>query len=132
MSFLLDTDTCSAFLKGDNQIWQRCMQHTGQLSISALVAAELYTWALRARGSPKRLSALTEFLQDVTVHDVTVEVARAFGALRAKLLDGGRPAPQIDLLIAATALVHNLTLVTHNMQDYEQVPDLRVVDWLAL
>ena len=130
MSFLLDTDTSSAFLKGDNRVWQRCMQHTGRLAVSALVVAELYTWAFRARGSPKRLPALMDFLQDVTILDVTADIARTFGALRAKLLDAGRPSPQIDLLIAATALVHDFTLVTHNVQDYQQVPDLRVVDWL--
>jgi tRNA(fMet)-specific endonuclease VapC len=33
--------------------------------------------------------------------------------------------------IAATALVHNLTLVTHNTKDYQHVPGLRLEDWLT-
>jgi len=37
----------------------------------------------------------------------------------------------MDLLNAATALVHDLTLVTHNLQDYVNVPGLRVEDWLV-
>lgn len=45
-------------------------------------------------------------------------------------MDAGKPAPGMDLLIAATALVHNLTLVTHNVPDFANIPDLRVVDWL--
>lgn len=36
----------------------------------------------------------------------------------------------MDLLIAATALAHDLTLVTHNTHDFAHVPGLRVVDWL--
>ena len=36
-----------------------------------------------------------------------------------------------DLMIAATALVHDLTLVTHNVKDYQNIPDLQIVDWLA-
>jgi tRNA(fMet)-specific endonuclease VapC len=37
----------------------------------------------------------------------------------------------MDLLIAATALVHNLTLVTHNIRDFANVPGLTVQDWLG-
>ena len=39
-------------------------------------------------------------------------------------------APEMDLLIAATALVYDLTLVTHNVRDFANVPGLRVQDWL--
>jgi predicted nucleic acid-binding protein len=62
---------------------------------------------------------------------VTSEVARKFGELRADLLDAGQTAPEMDLLIAATALVHDLTLVTHNVEDFKHVPGLTIVDWLA-
>jgi tRNA(fMet)-specific endonuclease VapC len=34
-------------------------------------------------------------------------------------------------MIASTALVHGLTLVTHNTQDYAHIPGLTVVDWLV-
>jgi tRNA(fMet)-specific endonuclease VapC len=37
----------------------------------------------------------------------------------------------MDLLIAATAILHELTLVTHNVEDFASVPGLAVVDWLA-
>ena len=37
----------------------------------------------------------------------------------------------MDLMIAATALVHNLTVVTHNVQDYADVPGLSIADWLV-
>jgi predicted nucleic acid-binding protein len=36
----------------------------------------------------------------------------------------------MDLLIGSTALVHGLTLVTHNVADYANVPGLTVMDWL--
>ncbi len=58
-------------------------------------------------------------------------MARRFGEIRAGLLDSGRRAPEMDLLIAATALVHGLTLVTHNTQDYINVPGIALADWLA-
>lgn len=39
--------------------------------------------------------------------------------------------PNTDLFIAATALVHGLTLVTHNTRHFQNVPHLAVEDWLA-
>jgi tRNA(fMet)-specific endonuclease VapC len=79
---------------------------------------------------PQRLQSLLDFLNDVTVLDVTEQVGRKFGEVRAALFDAGKPAPEMDLLIAATALVHNLTLVTHNVRDFANVPGLTVQDWL--
>lgn len=57
--------------------------------------------------------------------------ARKFGEVRAWQLDHGLGSPDLDLLNAAVALVHNLTLVTHNVQDYTNIPGLTIVDWLA-
>ena len=38
--------------------------------------------------------------------------------------------PVVAMLIAAVALHHNLTLVTHNTADYQDIPGLRLDDWL--
>jgi tRNA(fMet)-specific endonuclease VapC len=86
---------------------------------------------MRATVPPKRLQGLREMLDDVRVLAVTAEVAEKYGEVQAELLDAGEPAPGMDLMIAATALVHDLTLVTHNTQDFVDVPGLRLVDWLA-
>jgi tRNA(fMet)-specific endonuclease VapC len=129
MSFLVDTDTCSAHLKGNRAVANRFLQYTGGLHISAVTLGELYTWAMRLKAPPKRAQSLQEFLGDVTVLDVTPTVARRFGELRAALFDQGRPPPDMDLLIGATALVHDLTLVTHNTADFSNIPGLRILDW---
>ena len=131
MSFLIDTDVCSAYLKGDRNVWQRFMQYSGRLHLSSITVGELFTWSSRASASPKRQKALLDFLLDVTVLDVTYDVGRKFGELRASLLDAGQGTPDLDLLIAATALVHGLTLVTHNVQDYANLPGLQIDDWIT-
>jgi predicted nucleic acid-binding protein len=117
-------------MKGNRHVWQRFMQYRGQLHVSAITVGELFTWALRAKAAPKRLQTLLDLLNDMTVLDVTTEIGRKFGALRAALLDAGQVTPEMDLFIAATALVHNLTLVTHNVQDFAHIPGLRAQDWL--
>ena len=55
--------------------------------------------------------------------------ADAYGSIRADLEREGRPIGPNDLLIAATALAHSLTLVTHNTSEFNRVPGLSLVDW---
>jgi tRNA(fMet)-specific endonuclease VapC len=131
VSFLVDSDTCSAHLKQKSAVTSRFLQYSGQLYVSVITVGELYTWALRAIAPPKRMQSLLDLLADVKVLDVNAAVAQEFGRLRAQLMDTGRPAPDLDLLIAATALANGLTLVTHNTQDFVNVPDLKIIDWLA-
>jgi tRNA(fMet)-specific endonuclease VapC len=49
--------------------------------------------------------------------------------LRASLSAAGRPIGPNDLLIAATALAHNLTLVTHDLREFSRITGLKVEDW---
>ena len=131
MSFLLDTDICSAHLKGAGAVSNRFLQYMDRLHISTITLGELYTWALRRASSPRRLTQLQEMLRELIVIDVTPSVARTYGELRAALFDEGRPVPNMDLMIAATAIASDLTLVTHNVGDYRNVPGLTIEDWLS-
>ncbi len=131
MSFLLDTDTCSFHLKQRGSLTHKFIQHMGRLHVSVITIGELYTWASRAKAPPRRLQSFEDLLNDMQILEVTELVARRFGEIRAGLLDTGAATPEMDLLIAATALVHNLTLVTHNVQDFVNVPGLVIDDWLV-
>ncbi|HEX5445983.1 MAG TPA: type II toxin-antitoxin system VapC family toxin [Pirellulales bacterium] len=131
MNFLLDTDTCSFHLRKQGILSSRFLQYMGRLHVSVLTAGELFTWTLRANAPPARLQSLIDLLDDVQVIDVDLAIARRFGELRAALLDAGRPTPTIDLLIAATAIVHGMALVTHNTRDFSHIPGLLLADWLA-
>ena len=130
MSFLLDTDTCSAYLNGNNALANRFIQYGGRLNLSAASLGELYTWALRVRAAPTRMQRVLDMLPLLSLLDVDAHVAHKFGELDAYLLDHGLSVSEIDLQNAATALVHNLILVTHNVQDFANIPGLHVVDWL--
>jgi tRNA(fMet)-specific endonuclease VapC len=126
MSFLVDTDICSAHLKGVGAVTGRFLQYTGRLHVSVVTAGELYTWAFRTGAPAGRIAALRDLLVDTDA-----AVAERFGRLRATLLDGGRPAPPMDLWIAASAIEHGLTLVTHNTADFAAIPGISMTDWLA-
>ncbi len=130
MSFLIDTDICSAHLRNTAGMVSRFTQHMGRLFISTVSLAELYAWASRRNSPPRHLDGLMAMLSDMTILDVDHEVARRFGQLRGSMLDRGQVVPGMDLLIAATALVHGLVMVTHNAKHFSDIPGLTVEDWL--
>ena len=89
MSFLLDTDICSAFFKKNAPVVLHVMLHYGGLHVSAVTVGELMTWARRATTSVSRVREIENFLGTAAVIDIDRVVAEAFGQIRAALLDRG-------------------------------------------
>ena len=131
VSFLLDTDICSAYLKGRGPVSNRFIQYGGRLNISTVTQGELFVWALRAQAPPRRLQTLFDLLKEVFVLPVDETTSRKFGEVRAWQLDHGLATPDLDLLNGSVALAHGLTMVTHNVSDYANIPGLTVADWLV-
>jgi tRNA(fMet)-specific endonuclease VapC len=131
VSFLLDTDTCSAHLRNRNLLTTRFVQYSGRISVPTIVVAELYAWAHSAPNRAKRVAAVQDLLSDFTILPFDVDSAERFGELRGTLQRKGRGIPTADLMIASIALVHDLTLVTHNTKDFQSIPGLRLEDWIA-
>jgi tRNA(fMet)-specific endonuclease VapC len=129
MSFVIDTDICSAHLRGDNKTFNKFLQHSGGLYVSALTVSELFAWVNRQRTQPRYRQGLNDLLPELQIITFDYALAEYAGVLRAQLLDRGIIVPQTDLLIGATALFHNFTVVTHNVKHYTLIPDLRIQDW---
>jgi len=130
MSFLIDTDTASAHLRGVRNVTSRFLQYTGRLHISTVSLAELKFWTYRKKTPAKYRRGLADMLHDFQILDVDDTVAEKSGEVGAGLMDQGISVATPDLLISGTALVHDLTVVTHNVQDFVVIPRLRVADWL--
>ena len=107
------------------------IQHSGRLWIASVGLAELYTWAYKQDDPTRILEKIRDFLQDVQVLPFDEACALEVGKLRGGYLRVGITVGAVDLMIAAVALVHDLTLVTHNVADFSRIPNLRVVDWLS-
>ncbi len=131
MSFLLDTDVCSAHIRRPSGLMHRFVQHSGRLFVPTVGLAELYVWAYLRPDPRDFLSSVATFLKyDVETLAFDEASAERFGKLRVGLQRIGIVVSPIDLLIASVALAHDLTLVTHNTADYQHIPDLRLEDWL--
>lgn len=131
MSLLLDTNICSTHLKRPAGLMHRFIQHSGRLHIPTIVLGELDTWAFHRRNPSQVISRIeNDLLTDVTVLDFDSRCAKKFGAARGELLQQGISVSRLDLLIASVALVHDLTMVTHNTADFQNIPGLRLEDWM--
>jgi tRNA(fMet)-specific endonuclease VapC len=131
MTHLLDTDTCSAHMRRPAGLAHRFFQYAGGLSMASVTLAELYSGAYKRLQPTRFLALIADLLQDVAVVDFDTACAEQFGKVRGALLQQGIQIATADLMIASVALVHNLTLVTHNTRDFHLVPGLRLDDWLV-
>lgn len=135
MAYLFDTDAISETLKPKPAAsyvrWLRFVAREEQYT-SAVVAGELFKGAYRSAASAKWLRRIDGVvLAAVTVLPYDVDVARIYGQIRAELESAGKLPGEADLQIAATALWHDLELVTGNLRHFERVPGLRINTVLA-
>ena len=131
MLYLLDTNCCISFL---NRSSQSIYDHIVALSpddicICDIVKFELYFGAYKSSKVQKNLANLSAFFTDFVSLPFDGEAASICGQVRAALQAQGTPIGPYDLQIAAIALASNLTLVTHNIKEFQRVENLQLVDW---
>ena len=130
LTHLLDTDICIYTMKGRNRaLAQRLDELSGKNAISDLTIFELYSGADRYQSPISRTNIIDEFANRMTVLPFDSNAARIAGPLRYKLRSSGQMIGAYDLLIAATALSRNLTLMTNNVREYNRVDGLKVEKW---
>jgi len=131
MRFLLDTNACIRVLNGSSPgvVDQLEKLDPADVTISAIVKAELTYGARKSRRVAANLRLIDAFVEPFACLPFDNRAADVYGSIRADLEHEGRSIGPNDLLIAATALAHSLTLVTHNVSEFNRVPGLSVADW---
>jgi predicted nucleic acid-binding protein len=135
VAFLFDTDAISEVLKRHPLPaylrWLRSVPRADQFT-SAVVVGELYRGAFRSEHSSYHLEHIERrVLAAVTVLPYDAAVSRTFGELEAELERTGRRLADADVMIAATAVRHDLELVTGNLRHFSRIPGLAVCSVLA-
>lgn len=129
MNYLVDTDWVIDHLRGRSIISNRLEELAPDgLALSIISLAELYEGIYYSRDPVRSEEAFLRFLnQDLDVLGIDEETCQIFGTERGRLRRDGRSIGDLDLLIAATCLRHDLTLLSNNRRHFERVDGLTMI-----
>jgi tRNA(fMet)-specific endonuclease VapC len=130
MGLMVDTNVFIRFEKSRTAIDFSSWESSEKVYISVVVLSELLIGVHRAN-SDERRQRRAEFVEavitGVPVLDFTVAAARVHAGICAELAKKGQMIGAHDLIIAATALCHDLAVLTDNVKEFSRVPGLRVI-----
>ena len=132
MKYLLDSNAVSVWAKRSSNIFLSHLIKIApkDLCISSVVEMEVL-FGIELKPQFSYLPALQAVLRELPVVNFDSASAVQAAKIRAQLQRIGRPIGAYDGLIAATALAHGLTVVTHNTREFSRVEGLVVEDWQA-
>ena len=127
MSYLVDNDWVVDWLAGRHKAIQLLTGLVREsLAISLVTYGEIYEGIYYGRNPEESARVFQQFLRGVTVLPLTRPIMRRFARIRGELRRQGQLIGDPDILIAATAIHHNLTLLTRNLSDFQRITDLKV------
>ena len=127
--YLLDTNICVYFLKGlynlDKQIEK---VESENCFVSEITIAELKFGVENSEHQEKNRKTIDEFVNKFTIIPIFSSLD-IYAKEKARLRKKGKPLDDFDLLIGATAISNNLTLVTKNISDFERIEGIEIENW---
>ncbi len=128
MRYLIDTTVLIPYFAGESRataLLRHLIPHG--IAVSILSYLEAYQGAIEEADPDAAKRQFTAFFQGIPVLPVSPAVARRCAEIRSLLkAQGKHPRKRaFDLVIAATAREHGLEMVTHNVRDYQDIPDLK-------
>ncbi len=127
MSYLVDTSWLVEHLRNNQEAIARLDSFTSEgLAISIVSLAELQVGVFRSSNQTRAVGMVNRLISTLDLLALDEPVCIRFGREKAALLDRGQLIGDADLLIAATALHHGLTLLTLD-RDFERVDNLQTI-----
>ena len=128
MALVVDTDVVSFLYKRDTRAeLYRPHLNDPPFIISFMTLAELRSWMRHRHWGPTRRQRLERYLQRYQLIYANDELCEFWAQATDSARRNGRPIGSADAWIAATALMQNVPLVTHNRSDYEGVEGLVII-----
>ncbi len=125
MSYLVDSDYVADWLKGRPEAVNllRTLEPQG-LAISLITYGEIYDGIFYGSNPQRQERIFRQFLQGTDVLPLNKPIMKRFARIRGHLRRSGNTISDPNILIAATALHHNLTVVPRNIRHFERIQDL--------
>jgi tRNA(fMet)-specific endonuclease VapC len=128
--YLLDTDILIYSLKSHKIVQQNLRRHLHDpIRISAVTLMELYYGAYKSQKVANNLAKIKTIENTLEIIPVSRELVEIFGVLKSDLEKVGTPLDDFDLILASTAMSHNLTIVTNNVKHFGRIDGLKMENW---
>jgi tRNA(fMet)-specific endonuclease VapC len=129
MKYVLDTNTCISYLRGNIAICKK-MEAIGfeSLFISEITIFELYYGAAKSQNKDKHYEQANKLICKMQVLSILPSVL-LFATEKARLAQLGMPIDNFDLLIGVTAIHYKMTMVTNNTKHFERLQSIVLEDW---
>jgi len=125
---VVDTDVVSFLFKNHSISLRYDPELTGRVNlISFMTVAELERWSIQYRWGEHRLRWLHLYLKRFTVVPSSPDLCRKWAEAMVAAQAAGRRIECADAWVAATAVLYDAPLVTHNRNDYLGVPGLTLI-----
>ena len=125
--YLVDTDWAIHYLNGHPEIVEKLqLLKKDGLRLSVVSLAELYEGVYYSRNPEESEGKLNDFLSGVVLMGIDEEICKIFGKERGRLRKTKKVVGDFDLLIGATALHHNLKVLTNNRRHFELIEGLTI------
>jgi tRNA(fMet)-specific endonuclease VapC len=123
--YFLDTSVIISYLRGKKEANNIIDDIDGELVSSYVCLSELYEGIFRVKDRKVAEEAVGNFFKGMDkVYGMDINIAKEFGRIRSELKKESRVIEDMDILIAATCIAYNLTLVTFNRKHFERVRGL--------
>lgn len=127
-TYLIDTSVIINYLRDKGTTTETINNIDGELTSSYICLAELYEGISRVREKGKAEKAVLDFFTGLSqIYGVDTDIAKHFGQIRASLKTRGAVIEDLDILLAATCLAKNLTLITANPKHFSRIPNLEIL-----
>ena len=131
MRYLLDTDTCIYWLKGNEDIEEKALKvGLSKIFISFVTLSELYYGAYKSKKVEQNLANIGILKNKLSLMDSNESRCEIFGKLKSTLEKDGKIIDDADLLIAACASDDSATLVTNNERHSKRIKGLKLENWV--
>jgi tRNA(fMet)-specific endonuclease VapC len=130
MPYLIDTDIIIYSVKGNSIVQRRFLQNEHiPKAISVVTYGELLLGAKKSKSVGKNLAVVYRIKELFPIVAIDNAVIETFSDIKVAMQKAGSPVDDMDLLIAATALTMNYTLVTSNEKHFRRIKGLRIENW---
>ena len=130
MHYLIDTNIIIYRLKNLGNINANFLKNKDKyMSLSVVSYGELVFGAKKSKAVEKNMETVNAIKAIFPLLEITSEIMNIFGEIKAYTQKIGKTIDDMDLLIAATAITNNFTLVTHHTKHFENIPNLKLEDW---